>query len=238
VVTERAGVKGAFDLLICDCDGVLIDSEIIADRVLYNLVGDIFPGREVASVLANSFGRQTRDILQRLATHLGEPLPANFFDQLRQALKQALNQEAKPIAGVREALAQIDLPIAVASNSNEAWVRISIERAGIDDLIGDRVFTAEKVARPKPAPDVYLLAARTLHVAPARCLVIEDSESGVTAALAAGMSVIGFVGASHIPSDHADRLTALGARLVLDHMDLLPAAVASLRFTQADKLLG
>jgi HAD superfamily hydrolase (TIGR01509 family) len=237
VVTELAGIEGAFDLLICDCDGVLIDSEIIADRVLFTLVGDIFPGREVASVLANSFGRQTRDILQRLATHLGEPLPTDFFDRLRQAMKQALNAEAKPIPGVREALAQIDLPIAVASNSNEAWVHISIGRAGIDDLIGDRVFTAEKAERPKPAPDVYLLAARTLDVAPARCLVVEDSESGVTAALAAGMSVIGFVGASHIPSDHADRLTVLGARLVLDHMDRLPAAVASLRFAKAGELL-
>src|SRR5262249_28320298 len=103
-----------------------------------------------------------------------------------------------------------------------------LARAGLIGRVDGRIFTADQVPNPKPAPDVFLLAARQSGVEPARCLVIEDSETGLAAALAAGMPVIGFVGASHIPRDHGNRLMALGARQVVEHMARLPAAVMSL----------
>ena len=230
LLRRPAGQAGAIDLLICDCDGVIVDSEIVADRVLMEVAREFFPGRSVEAVLADAFGTQTEVLLQRLVAHLGEPLPAGFRPRLSERFATALATEVEPPAGLRAALERIGLPVAVVSNSDEARVRASVLRAGVADLIGDRIFSADHVARPKPAPDVYLLAARNLGVEPARCLAVEDSGPGVAAALAAGMAAIGFVGGSHIPSGHARRLADLGARPVLDRMADLPAAVAARRF--------
>jgi HAD superfamily hydrolase (TIGR01509 family) len=229
VTAELTRADSAFDLLICDCDGVIIDSEVIADRVLSDLLRETYPDRDFTGLLANSFGLKTRTILERLASHLGEPLPADFLERMRTTLWQALDRDARPVSGVREALMRVDLPVAVASNSSEAWIGTALERAGLSARVAGRIFSADRVAEPKPAPDVYLLAAESLGVAPARCLVVEDSETGVAAARAAGMAVIGFTGASHIPYDHGARLTALGVRQVLDRMAALPATVALLR---------
>ncbi len=221
-------LPGAFDLLICDCDGVIIDSEIVCDRILMDMLREAYPGRDLAPALAGSFGLQTSDILERLAGHLDEALPPGFFERLDQAIVETLEREAAPIRGVREALEQVRLPIAVASNSSREWIELSVQRAGLAARIAGAIFSADLVPRPKPAPDVYLLAARQSGVAPARCLVVEDSETGVAAALAAGMSVIGFTGASHIPAHHPDRLRALGARQIVESMDRLPGVVAAL----------
>jgi HAD superfamily hydrolase (TIGR01509 family) len=218
----------AFDLLICDCDGVLVDSEIIADRVLAETLARLYPGRGAERILANAFGMQTEVLLAQIAAHLGEALPVNFNDDLRRDMNAVLAAEVEPIPGIRPALESIGLPIAVVSNSPESRVRISLRRAGIDHLIGDRIFTADHVENPKPAPDVYLLAARSLMVDPARCIVVEDSAPGVTAAKAAGMSVIGFVGASHIPAGHDARLMGLGTAHILKDMRLLAQVIAQL----------
>jgi beta-phosphoglucomutase-like phosphatase (HAD superfamily) len=106
-------------------------------------------------------------------------------------------------------------------------VRASVRRAGLDEVVGARVFSAQQVERPKPYPDVYLLAARTLNVAPERCLVVEDSVAGLTAARAAGMKTIAFVGASHIPSGYAQVLRETGITRIMEHMDELPGLVAA-----------
>jgi len=218
----------AFDLLICDCDGVLVDSEIVADRVLLQTISRLYPGRGAEQVLAHGFGTRTEVLLERVAAHLGEPLPPTFNEDLRRDLDATLAAEALPIQGIREALEQVGLPIAVVSNSPEGRVRHAINRAGIAQLIGDRIYTADHVEHPKPAPDVYLLAARSLMVEPGRCVVIEDSGPGVTAAKAAGMTVIGFTGASHIPLGHDAKLLGLGAGHILEEMRLLPRLVAKL----------
>jgi HAD superfamily hydrolase (TIGR01509 family) len=218
----------AYDLLICDCDGVLVDSEIVADRVLAETLARLYPGRGAEQLLANAFGTQTEVLLARIADHLGESLPDDFNDQLRRNMDEVLAAEVEPIPGIRIALENVGLPIAVVSNSPESRVRISVRRAGIDHLIGDRIYTADHVEHPKPAPDVYLLAARSLMVEPARCIVVEDSGPGVTAAKAAGMSVIGFTGASHIPAGHDAKLMGLGAAHILTEMRLLPQVIADL----------
>jgi HAD superfamily hydrolase (TIGR01509 family) len=218
----------AYDLLICDCDGVLVDSEIIADRVLLETISRLYPGRGAETALAHGFGTQTEVLLARVAAHLGEALPASFPDDLRREMEATLAREAEPIRDIRSALEAVGLPIAVVSNSPEGRVRNAIRRAGLDHLIGDHIYTADQVAHPKPAPDVYLLAARSLQVAPERCIVIEDSGPGVTAATAAGMSVIGFIGASHIPAGHDAKLLGLGAGHILQEMRLLPQVIADL----------
>jgi HAD superfamily hydrolase (TIGR01509 family) len=225
-------IEGSFDLLICDCDGVIIDSEIICERILAAALGEAYRGRDLAPVLAGSFGLQITDILERVAMHLGEGLPEAFLESLDREIVAALHHEAAAIEGVREALERIELPVAIASNSSPEWIELSVARAGLAQRVGPAIFSADRVAQPKPAPDVYLLAAREMGVAPARCLVVEDSRSGVTAARAAGMAVIGFLGASHIPPRHGEDLLALGARVLVEHMEALPRAVAELQKAQ------
>ena len=225
-------IEGSFDLLICDCDGVIIDSEIVCERILAAALDEAYRGRDLAPALAGSFGLQLTDILERVAAHLKEPLPEGFLERVDREMVAALHREAAAIDGVREALELIGLPVAIASNSSQAWIELSLARAGLARRIGSAIFSADRVLRPKPAPDVYLLAAREMGVAPARCLVIEDSRSGVTAALAAGMSVIGFLGASHVPLRHGEDLLKLGARMLVEHMEALPRAVAELQKAQ------
>jgi HAD superfamily hydrolase (TIGR01509 family) len=222
-------IEDSFDLLICDCDGVIIDSEIVCERILAAALGEAYPGRDLVPALSGCFGLQTTAVLERVVAHMGEPLPEGFFGRLDREIVAALQREAAAIEGVREALEQIELPVAIASNSSPDWIELSVARAGLAQRVGSAIFSADRVPQPKPAPDVYLLAAREMGVAPARCLVVEDSRSGVTAARAAGMAVIGFLGASHIPPRHGEDLLALGARVLVEHMKALPRAVVELQ---------
>ncbi len=217
-----------FDLLISDCDGVLVDSEVLADRVMLDALGAYVPRAELEHFLAGSFGLTAQEIVQRVQRQYVLDLPPGLYQQIRTRSEALIAAEVQPIEGVREALLALPLPLAVASNSMRESVVASVARAGLRERVGERIFSADMVARPKPAPDVYLLAARTLEVAPERCLVIEDSATGASAALAAGMTVIGFTGAAHIPAGHAATLRQLGVAAVMDHMRELPRTYAEL----------
>ncbi|MDR6674055.1 HAD-IA family hydrolase [Xanthomonas sp. 1678] len=217
-----------FDLLISDCDGVLVDSEVLADRVMLEALGAYVPRAELERFLAGSFGQTADEIVERVQRHFAVALPPGLFDDIRQRSEALIAAEVQPIADVREALLAIALPLAVASNSQRHSVVASVARAGLTERVGGNVFSADMVARPKPAPDVYLLAAHTLGVAPQRCLVIEDSATGASAALAAGMTVIGFTGAAHIPPGHAETLRQLGVAAVMERMRQLPEIYAEL----------
>jgi len=126
------------------------------------------------------------------------------------------------------ALDEIDLPLAVVSNSLYPSVANSIRRAALDDRVAGKIFSADMVALPKPAPDLYLLASSSMGVPPERCLAIEDSSAGVKAAIAAGVRVIGFVGASHVPPTHAAHLLDMGVVAVARQMSDLPSLVRRL----------
>jgi len=215
------------DHLICDCDGVLVDSEIIADRVFVETLSAAFPGIDFEEVAKTAFGQQTSRFLASLETKFGITLPADFLDTIDRNIEAALAKSLGPIAGVRDALHRVTLPAAVVSNSRLARVGASLKRAGLTDVFGPRVFSAEQVARPKPFPDVYLHAAQQLGVEPARCLVVEDSVSGLHAARAAGMKTIAFVGASHIPDGYAEVLRSLGVTRIMERMEQLPELVAA-----------
>ncbi|WP_045760817.1 HAD family hydrolase [Xanthomonas albilineans] len=217
-----------FDLLISDCDGVLVDSEVLADRVMFDTLSTYVPRAELERFLDGSFGQTTQQIVQRVQQHFALDLPAGLYIEIRQRSEALIAAQVQPIEGVRAALSAFPLPLAVASNSQRASVVASVARAGLSERVGGHLFSADMVARPKPAPDLYLLAAHTLGVAPARCLVIEDSVTGATAALAAGMTVIGFTGAGHIPAGHAATLRQLGVAAVMEHMRQLPRIYADL----------
>ncbi|WP_153099448.1 HAD family hydrolase [Paraburkholderia hayleyella] len=216
-----------FDHLICDCDGVLVDSEIIADHVLLDTLTTLFPGHDFGPAVKTAFGQQTSSFLAGIATRFNLTLPTNLLDTIEQRVAEALAVSLSPIHGVREALLQIPLPAAVVSNSQMARVRASVQCAGLSEIFAERIFSAEQVARPKPDPDVYLFAAQQLGVDPVRCLVLEDSVVGLNAARAAGMQTIAFIGASHIPPGYADTLRQLGITRIIERMEALPALVAA-----------
>lgn len=218
----------AYELLISDCDGVLVDSEILADQVMREALASLVPSEPLEQLLETTFGQTTREVLRRVEERFALQLPATLLAQIQARSEALIQAQGKPIAGVREALEQIPLPLAVASNSRRHTVIASVERVGLTAHAAGRIFSADMVERPKPAPDVYLLAARTVGVSPERCLVIEDSHTGVAAAVAAGMQVLGFAGASHIPSGHGDTLRRIGVLEVFDDMRELPALFARL----------
>lgn len=220
--------NGSLQALVCDCDGVIVDSEVVAERALVSALSEFAPPGQVAGVIRELFGRSTDEVLALIEQRFGIVLPEQFEETLYIEIEELIATTAEPIAGVRSALEAIDLPLAVVSNSTHASVSNSVRRAGLERRIAGRIFTAEMVGVPKPAPEVYLRAVSELQTPAARCLAIEDSAAGVQSAVAAGVPVVGFVGASHIPAGHADRLLSLGAIGVLERMSELPPLVRGL----------
>ncbi|WP_321894687.1 HAD family hydrolase [Paraburkholderia heleia] len=212
--------------LICDCDGVLIDSEAVAARVLVRELEARWPGVDAAPVVLPLLGQRIERVLGGAGEAFGRSLTAADVDAIR-VVAEAQAREAPLFPGVVAALEAVALTKACASNSYTAVVREVLARNGLDRFFGARVYCADLVARPKPAPDVYLAAAQGMDVAPAACLVVEDSVTGVSAACAAGMTVLGFVGGTHVGGDaHAHELREAGAIEIFDDMTTLPARVA------------
>ncbi|MFL9963933.1 HAD family phosphatase [Paraburkholderia sediminicola] len=211
--------------LICDCDGVLIDSEAVAAQMLVQELEARWPDTVVEPVVLPLLGLRIESVLQGTAAQLGKSLSAADIDAIRRAVEAAAI-EAPVVEGIEAALAQVPLVKGCASNSYRPYVEAVLARTGLVRFFGERLFCADAVPNPKPAPDVYLAAAQGLALAPSACLVVEDSVTGVTAASAAGMTVLGFVGGGHASDAQIDRLHAAGARHVFDDMQQLPDLVA------------
>jgi HAD superfamily hydrolase (TIGR01509 family) len=208
-----------FDLIIFDCDGVLVDSEVLSCQCLTEVLGRHGIGLETAEALDLFLGRSTAAVLEHYRGR-GDDLPDSFLDDLRVSVRASFGASLQPIPGVAAVLDGLSTPHCVASSSDLDRVALSLTRTGLASCFGDHVFTSQMVARGKPAPDLFLHAAEKMGVAPARTLVIEDSISGVTAAKAAGMTVWGFVGGSHYESrDGQAMLSAAGADRVFARMD-------------------
>ena len=221
MTSARPTVKPA--LVVFDCDGVLVDSEIIACRVdaqELNRVGFPITVEEVAERFCGVVAKEMYAILQE---EHGRPLPDGFQDRVQRLIHEAFETELKAIDGVHETLQRIDGPICVASSSGPEWLERSLTITALRDRFMPHIFSAHFVERGKPAPDIFLYAAAQMGgVDPADCVVIEDSISGVRAGVAAGMRVLGFTGGGHCASGHGDRLRAEGAALVFDDMAALP----------------
>jgi HAD superfamily hydrolase (TIGR01509 family) len=211
--------------LICDCDGVLIDSEAVAAQMLVHELEARWPDTVVEPVVLPLLGLRIERVLQGTANQLGKSLSVADIDAIRRAVEAAAI-EAPVVEGIEAALAQVPLVKGCASNSYRPYVEAVLARTGLVRFFGERLFCADAVPNPKPAPDVYLAAAQGLGLAPFACLVVEDSVTGVTAASAAGMTVLGFVGGGHASDAQIDRLHAAGARQVFDDMQQLPDLVA------------
>ncbi|AFT86990.1 HAD family hydrolase [Paraburkholderia phenoliruptrix] len=220
-----AGMSAGNLALICDCDGVLIDSEAVAARMLVQELQARWPGADVEPVVLPLLGLRIESVLEGTAMQLGKSLGLDDIRAIRRSVEAAAVQ-ASAVQGIEHALAQVPLLKGCASNSFRPYVETVLARTGLVRFFGDRLFCADSVANPKPAPDVYLAAARGLRLAPSACLVVEDSVTGVTAASAAGMTVLGFIGGGHASDAQIDKLHAAGARHVFDDMLQLPELVA------------
>jgi HAD superfamily hydrolase (TIGR01509 family) len=186
-----------FDLVIFDCDGVLVDSETISASTLAdNLTRIGFPV-DLDYVNEHYLGRSFDVIRADYLRRAGRPLPHDFADAWYRDLFAAFRRDLKPIAGVANVLRRLTIPKCVASSSAPARLALSLEVTGLTSLCGTDVFDASAVSRGKPAPDLFLYCAKRMGAAPDRTLVIEDSITGIAAAVAAGMTAWGFIGGSH-----------------------------------------
>lgn len=215
--------------LICDCDGVLIDSEAIAFEVLQIEVAKLIPGINAAAAVQPRLGLTLEMLLSDIASEAGISLAEHNLEPIREAVESEIASRLQAVPGVAAALGAIALPKAVASNSSGQRVHDALHRTGLWPLFDGRVYTADKVGAAKPRPDVYLAASAGFAAEPESCLVLEDSVTGVTAAVAAGMRVLGFVGAGHTAPDQAQKLRAAGAHLTFSDMRALPELVQQLR---------
>lgn len=214
------------DLLIFDCDGVLVDSEVPANRVLAEYLKGHGLDMPVERVMATFVGLSLESCAEIAVRDHGVRLPDSFIPDIRRLTAEVLAREVQPIAGVRAAVAEIGRPACVASSGEVAKMRLTLGATGLLDLFEGRLYSAAMVARGKPAPDLFLHAAESMGVAPAGCAVIEDSPFGLQAARAAGMRAIGFTGGGH--RDHgrdAAMLLDAGADAVIDSMAALQDAL-------------
>jgi HAD superfamily hydrolase (TIGR01509 family) len=219
--------RPAFDLVIFDCDGVLVDSEVISCRAhAETLTRHGYPITE-HQVLERFLGVSDREARLIIEAELGRSLPGDFETQVKRATLQFYEGDLRAIAHIGDAIAAIDLPKCVASSGTPEKIKHGLECAGLYQALAPHIFSATQVQRGKPAPDLFLFAAEQMRSSPARCVVIEDSVPGVTGAIAAGMTVLGFHGGSHCLPGHADKLRAAGATVTFDDMRQLPALVAN-----------
>ena len=206
------------DLIIFDCDGVLVDSEVLSCECLSELLGEYGLDCSEDQVIELFLGRSTAALLSHYKNDR-RFIPETFLPELKSRVLQRFSKQLRPIAGIAAVVSQLECPSCVASSSDLDRVKRSLELTGLAPLFDGRLYTAQMVVRGKPAPDLFLYAAEQMGAAPARTLVIEDSVSGVTAAKAAGMAAWGFVGGSHYRSrDGRAMLYDAGADRVFDRM--------------------
>jgi HAD superfamily hydrolase (TIGR01509 family) len=212
-----------------DCDGVLVDSELIASQVdseLLTSVGfKIAPG-EVTQRFAGMTSNDIHDVVEK---EIGRKLPADFLAKQKEKLDSRLARDLKIVAGAKEMLDRLEGARCICSNSTTERLALELKKVGLADRFAN-IYSAVEVGdrQPKPAPNVYAYAARTLGANPREMLVLEDSVFGVRAARAAGARVIGFTGGGHTWLGHADVLVEAGAETIINRFADFPATAEAL----------
>ena len=219
-----------FDLTLFDCDGVLVDSEIIAAKVESKLLTEAGYPISVEEMGERFAGMTWKNILLSIEKEVDIPLSASLIDKSEQLLDQRLAREVKAIEGVQYALSRIAGPRCICSNSSSQRLDMMLSKVGLKELFAPHIYSAKDLGadRVKPKPDIFLHGAAQFGVSPAKCIVVEDSVHGVHAAREAGMRVVGFTGASHTYPSHADKLTDAGAETVIARMQDLPGVIAAM----------
>jgi HAD superfamily hydrolase (TIGR01509 family) len=213
-------------MVIFDCDGVLVDSERITHQVVVDMLAERGVSLSFEEAVDRFIGMSMANGVVQMTALLGGALPAEFLPEMGRRTRAAFRAGLTSVPGIEAVLDGLDCqpsrPFCVASNGNHAKVNFTLGHTGLLPRFSGRIFTADDVAHPKPAPDLFLLAARTLGADPARTTVVEDTPTGVRAAKAAGMRAIGF--AAMTP---AGRLQAAGADAIARSMAEVAALLAA-----------
>ena len=209
------------DAIIFDCDGVLVDSEFIAIEVERTKLAEIGLGYDPADFKARFMGMSDDSFFAALdmdaKDRLGKGLPIDFRDRVNSHKESLMADHLVEVAGARACISRVPHLKAVASSGSAAGISAKLHKANLWDNFSPHVYSSEDVKRAKPAPDLFLYAARMLGVSPTRCLVFEDSVNGIKAASAAGMTAWGFAGGRHMDEGVIASLRDAGAeRIVLD----------------------
>jgi HAD superfamily hydrolase (TIGR01509 family) len=210
-----------FELVIFDCDGVLVDSERITNTVFAAMLNEQGLAVTLDDMFRDFVGRSMAQCLQIIEERLARPVPASFIEQYDSRTKRALVDQLQPVSGVKEAIGAIDLPMCVASSGSHEKIRTTLGITGLLDRFDGKIFSVTDVNNAKPHPDVFLYAAEKMGGEAAKTAVVEDTVLGVRAGIAAGMTVFGY---AELTSTQA--LQDEGA-VVFDHMRDLPALLAA-----------
>ena len=213
-------------LIIFDCDGVLVDSEPITNSIFAEMLTDLGLALSASQVHETFVGRSMKQCMEIVHELSGTPAPDDFLDEYHRRTHVALGERVEAMPGARAtitAVQQRGLATCVASSGEHEKMRVTLGRTGLLDCFGDRLFSATEVARGKPFPDVFLHAAERMGFAPSESLVVEDSEPGVRAAIAAGMTTVGFTHATP-----AAKLTGAGAHRTIGRLDELLSVLDAL----------
>lgn len=219
------------DAVIFDCDGVLVDSEILTVRFGMRAVKalglsyseDEYIHRFLGTTMDAYFATLEADRMETL----GKSLPEGFASSLLTDSKKEMDAALAAVDGVHDAVAAVSMPMAVASSSGLERLRFKLKKTGLLEAFDPHVYSGEEVKNGKPAPDLYIHTAEQLNVPTAVCIAIEDSVHGVVSAKAAGMTVLGFTGGGHCRAGHDTYLSDAGADVVVNHMNDLSDALAS-----------
>jgi len=210
-----------FDLVIFDCDGVVVDSERVSHDVFGAFMRSLGVHLSEAEMFERFLGRRLVECLAVVEELTGRPVPADALERYKADRDRVLREQVQPIEGVREVLEGLTIPYCIASSGDHDKMKITLGATRLLPLFEGRLFSATEVPRGKPAPDVFLYAARRMGASPERTAVIEDSLNGVLAGCAAGMTVFGFAGLTP-PA----KLVDAGAAATFTHMRELPALLA------------
>jgi HAD superfamily hydrolase (TIGR01509 family) len=212
-------MTNGFDLVVFDCDGVVVDSEVLACQALADTFDAHGLPLGIEGVIMHFLGRSFDQVESFHRDRTGKPLPETFRTDLRRRIEQVFRASLEPMSGIGSVLETLDRPYCLASSSDPDRIGFTLRAARLTDRFGERVYSASQVTRGKPAPDLFLFAAGAMGGTPTRCLVIEDTVPGVLAGKAAGMTVWGFTGGSHcIGRDTGRELKEAGADRVFDRM--------------------
>jgi HAD superfamily hydrolase (TIGR01509 family) len=213
--------SASFELVVLDCDGVLVDSEPIANVIFAEMLNNLGLEVTLEDMFRDFMGRSMTTCLQTIRDRLGTPPPTGFVEELKRRTSAALSENLRPVYGIECALDRISIPYCVASSGDHEKMTLTLGLTGLLDRFDGRLFSATEVERGKPHPDLFLYAAERMGADPARTAVVEDSEVGVRAGVTAGMTVFGYARLS-------DPLTLTDAgAIVFDSMKQLPELLRS-----------
>jgi HAD superfamily hydrolase (TIGR01509 family) len=223
IATDGGRVKkSGFELLIFDCDGVLVDSEMITNRVFARMLNELGISVTIEDMFERFVGRSMPQCLEIITGLLGGPVPEGFVEDYYRQSREALKRDLKAVPDIEAVLASVDLPFCVASSGTHEKMQTTLGVTGLLPYFRGKIYSVTEVARSKPFPDVYLYAARQQGARPEDCAVIEDTPTGVSAGVAAGMTVFGYCA---LMPKH--RLIEAGAHHTFERMRDLPELLGS-----------